>query len=484
MKTVFHNSIRVKLFLSHFLAVFLVSGSIGTFFYTRSSQSLMHGLQERLRSTSAMVSRTLDASELLSIQAAEDVKTPAYLANLEKLRSFRRMNKDIAFLYIMRRINNRVVFVIDSDESERQALPGKEYTEVNPALLDGFTGIAVDDKIYQDEWGAFLSGYAPIQNGMGEYLVGMDMHADDVEAKFRELRVSGWISLSASIILALFFSRFLSRRFMTPIQILIERCNAIAKGRLDERIVIQTNDELEHLVQAFNSMSVSLASLERNRQQAFEDLRRARDELGIRVEQRTQDLKEVNERLSREIADRIRAEQALEVTALTDPLTGLHNRRAISDHLRHQAIQCEREKSEFALLLADLDSFKGINDTYGHGAGDQILMEMSSLFRRSVRGQDLVSRWGGDEFLFLLPKTDIRGGFLLAEKICRTVAEKTYSADGKEIRLSTSIGVSVYSPGHNLEDCIKAADQALYRAKAKGRNQVAAMDFGLTLPES
>jgi methyl-accepting chemotaxis protein len=268
------------------------------------------------------------------------------------------MNKDIAFLYIMRRINNRVVFVIDSDESDRQALPGKEYTEVIPALIDGFTGIAVDDKIYQDEWGAFLSGYAPIQNGMGEFLVGMDMHADDVEAKFRELRISGWISLSASIILALFFSRFLSRRFMTPIQILIERCNAIAKGRLDERIVIQTNDELEHLVQAFNSMSVSLASSERNQQQAFQDLRRARDELGIRVEQRTQDLKEVNERLSREIAERIRAEQALEVAALTDPLTGLHNRRAISDHLRHQAIQCEREKSEFAVLLADLDSFK------------------------------------------------------------------------------------------------------------------------------
>jgi diguanylate cyclase (GGDEF)-like protein len=111
-------------------------------------------------------------------------------------------------------------------------------------------------------------------------------------------------------------------------------------------------------------------------------------------------------------------------------------------------------------------------------------MEMSSLFRRSVRGQDLVSRWGGDEFLFLLPKTDIRGGFLLAEKICRTVSERTYSADGTEIRLSTSIGVSAYSPGHNLEDCIKAADQALYRAKAKGRNQVAAMEFGVTLPES
>lgn len=469
---IFHNSIRAKLFLSHLFVVILVSGSIGTYFYACSARSLMYGLKERLRSSTAMIGRAIDAGELEGIHSAGDVSRPEYIANLEKLRTFQRMNGDIAYVYIMRRVNNRAVFVIDSDESSRQALPGKEYEESVPSLDAGFTGLSVDDKLYTDEWGSFLSGYAPIRNGMGEYLVGMDMRADDVAAKFRELRIAGAISLTASLLLALLFSRYLSRWFMTPIRVLIDRCGAIAEGRLDEHVVVETTDEMERLVSAFNAMSLTLATSERNQRRAFEDLQRARDELGIRVEQRTQDLKEMNERLSREIADRIRAEKALEIVAMTDPLTGLHNRRAISEHLRHEAIRSERENVPFVILLADLDFFKEINDSRGHDVGDQVLVEMAVRLRSSVRAQDIVSRWGGEEFMILLPGTDLDGGLVLAEKIRRNVSDEPYYVGGKEIRLTASIGVSAFSPEITLDGCIRAADQALYRAKENGKDRV------------
>ena len=427
----FRLTIKKKLFLSHVLAVLLVSGSIGTYFYLNAAQSLMHGLKDRLQYSAALISRTVDAADLEHIKGESDMARPAYIATLQKLRAFRRMNPDIAYLYIMRRTGDRVFFVVDSDETEEQALPGEEYTDVIPTLVLGFTGVSVDDQIYSDEWGSFLSGYSPIKNGMGEYLVGIDMRAAEVADKFRRLRISGFISLGGSILLALLFSQFLAARFIGPINLLMRRCRSIAEGRLEEQVDVRTNDELDDLIGAFHTMSDKLASSEQKKREAYNSLKQARDELEIRVEQRTKDLKEVNEKLRQEITVRVRAERALEEAAMTDPLTTLLNRRAMLEYLKHEVARNQRSHAPFVLLLADLDCFKNINDTYGHDVGDHTLIEISRIIQKSIRGQDTVSRWGGEEFLILLPDTDLKGGVTVAEKIRNRVAEHLFSAGGK-----------------------------------------------------
>ena len=466
--------IQRKLFLSHFVVVLLVSGSIGTYFYLSAADSLMSSLKARLQNSAALVSQALNAKDLDAIREESDQQLPVYQEYLELLRTFRSTNPDIAYLYVMRRVGDRVFFVIDSDETEAQALPGREYTSLVPALLEGFSRATVDDAIQTDEWGAFMSGYSPLNNGAGEYLVGMDMRAAEVQQKFRQLRISGILSLMASIILALLFSRLLSSHFVNRVQLLISRCYAIAKGGLEENPAPRTGDELDSLINAFDSMSNHLVESLKQNQETAEALKLSRAELELRVQERTRELLELNAQLVHEIGERKRAEVALAKAASSDPLTGLLNRRAVIEHLEYQMVRYPRNGVPFAVLLCDLDHFKLINDVHGHNVGDQVLKRVADRLRESVRAQDLVARWGGEEFLLLLPDTDLNGGLVVAEKLCKRVASSGYPVSDEQLHLTLSIGVTVYVQGRTLDDCIKSADDALYEAKHRGRNCVVA----------
>jgi diguanylate cyclase (GGDEF)-like protein len=461
-----------KLFLSHFLAVLLVSGSIGTYFYLSAYFSLWNSLQSRLKSSAAMISQTLDARRLAAIKGREDTVLSVYRETLELLRSIKKTNPDIAFLYLMRREGERIVFVIDSDETSAQALPGREYKHNIPALWEGFQRAAVDDTINRDEWGTFMSGYAPIKNGNGAYLVGLDMRADEVYRKFQQLQVSGLFSLLASIILAYFFSRWLSRHFNRPITQLVASCSAIAEGKSAETLELRTGDELDHLIGAFNTMTRHLEdSRERNRW-AQSALRKGQEELEKRVEERTRELLVVNDQLREEITRRQKVEEALARAARQDPLTGLMNRRAMMYWFQYQLKHYQRNRIPFAVLVCDIDHFKTVNDTYGHAVGDLVLKEVAGFLQEALRSQDLVARWGGEEFLLLLPDTDGAGGAVVAEKIRRRVEQVPFRDGDREFHLSLSFGVAAYSPEQSADDCIKAADAALYRAKNAGRNRV------------
>jgi methyl-accepting chemotaxis protein len=159
----------------------------------------------------------------------------------------------------MRRAEDGTVqFVVDSDETDAQAPPGKIYEDVVPEMLEGFHGAVVDKALYEDEWGVFLSGYAPLRNGEGRYLVGIDMRADEVRNNLRELRLTGLASLFASILLALVFALTLSRGLGRRIGRLSRHCRDLAMGRRDVRIEDRTFDEFDDLAEAFNTMSEAL----------------------------------------------------------------------------------------------------------------------------------------------------------------------------------------------------------------------------------
>lgn len=308
----FSLRIRGKLFISHFLAVFLVSGSIGTYFYSSAIDNLIGSLQGRLKSSSALIGQVLDAGELEGIREAADTKNPVYQRHLSLLRAFRKTNPDIAFLYIMRQEKEGTVFVVDSDETEAQALPGKVYPLTLPALSEGFLRPTADDKINTDEWGSFMSGYAPIKNGQGRYLLGMDMRADEVKRKLYRLRISGLISLFGSLVLAIVFSLFLSGHLVKRIRRLVENCRALAQGNPLKSVISQAGDELDGLIRDFNTMSLQLEQSRQANRRAKEELERANEELEERVRERTSEITNVNRKLVDENVERRKAEQEKE----------------------------------------------------------------------------------------------------------------------------------------------------------------------------
>ncbi len=163
----------------------------------------------------------------------------------------------------------------------------------------------------------------------------------------------------------------------------------------------------------------------------------------------------------------------LQIQSRTDALTGLPNRRSMLEALEQERLRYERNKIDFALLMADVDDFKEINDNYGHDAGDAVLKKISDVFRHYVRQSDGVCRWGGEEFFFLLRDTDIQGAQKVAEKIRKGVAEAVISWRGKNLKVTVTIGVSSFSAsGRDIQQAIRHADHAMYAGKKAGKNRV------------
>lgn len=160
----------------------------------------------------------------------------------------------------------------------------------------------------------------------------------------------------------------------------------------------------------------------------------------------------------------------LEVTARTDLLTGLANRWEIMSRLHAEAGRTERHGTVFSILLADLDHFKMVNDTYGHLAGDRILKAIAKTLRSSIRIEDFCGRWGGEEFLIILPETELDHAALVAEKLVATVRKAPVKLDGKKIHITLSIGAGTFKAGMNIDECINKVDEALYKAKENGRD--------------
>ncbi|MDR3515009.1 MAG: PleD family two-component system response regulator [Azospirillaceae bacterium] len=174
--------------------------------------------------------------------------------------------------------------------------------------------------------------------------------------------------------------------------------------------------------------------------------------------------------------DRLRAnyEQSLSL-ALTDSLTGVFNRRYVGAHLPRLLGRSEANQKPAAALMFDIDHFKLVNDSYGHPVGDEVLMEVAERSKCNLRNIDLVARWGGEEFVVIMPDTDADAALVVAERLRRCVADQAFRVNAPvgEIMVTISIGVAVAIAGETSADhLLKRADDALYRAKRNGRNQV------------
>jgi two-component system, cell cycle response regulator len=180
----------------------------------------------------------------------------------------------------------------------------------------------------------------------------------------------------------------------------------------------------------------------------------------------------------RRYAERLRDNVQLSIeAAITDALTGLHNRRYMESHLGTLVEQSALRGKPISILVLDIDFFQAINDTHGHAAGDDVLKEFSRRLKKAVRGIDLACRYGGEEFVVVMPDTDIGVATMVAERLRRRIASEPFpiNQNSRTVQATISIGIAAMrSCEDNAADIVRRADQALYRAKRDGRNRVVA----------
>ncbi|WP_457601360.1 sensor domain-containing diguanylate cyclase [Hydrogenivirga sp.] len=216
-----------------------------------------------------------------------------------------------------------------------------------------------------------------------------------------------------------------------------------------------------------NYTHTALSISEADRKSNTEDCRLEED-LG-RENVRFRALVSLIDSVTRELRE---ANKELEKLAERDELTGLYNRRKAHALMEEQLIRSRRYGEPFCVLMVDIDNFKSVNDAHGHQRGDEVLVELAAVLKNFLRESDISSRWGGEEFLILLPATDLEGGVAVAEKL-RIEAKKAFEDMGLN-NVSLSIGVSSFRSEDTLESLLSRADRAMYIAKKRGKNLVEA----------
>lgn len=240
-------------------------------------------------------------------------------------------------------------------------------------------------------------------------------------------------------------SLVLAQRVLAPIRELARAAHAIASGSMDARAEVDSRDEIGELAGSFNRMAQRVTETQL-------ELIKLNVELEERVQQRTQELAELASR---------------------DPLTGLYNRRHFGEVITREFASAERYGDDMTCLMFDVDHFKAINDTYGHRTGDAVLMALAMAIGSELRGSDVAARFGGDEFVLLLPQTSATAASHLADRIQHSFeneVHRTYPG----ITPTLSIGAASLrtTRARSSESLIHEADLALYAAKEAGRNRL------------
>src|SRR6185437_5988191 len=189
-------------------------------------------------------------------------------------------------------------------------------------------------------------------------------------------------------------------------------------------------------------------------------------------------IKRLQEELEERERQLLEANERLRHMSQTDVLTGLDNRRFLEERIEEMFEHAKRLNEPFACVMCDLDRFKSVNDTYGHQAGDAVLKQLARILRHEVREIDRAGRFGGEEFMLLLPGTVLDAAVTFAERVRKQIEAHTFTFDGTSVRRTASFGVSAW-PHPRIPNCdvlVRAADDAMYVAKETGRNRVIRFD--------
>jgi diguanylate cyclase len=175
-----------------------------------------------------------------------------------------------------------------------------------------------------------------------------------------------------------------------------------------------------------------------------------------------------NEQLKTELVNLVRS---LDLASRIDGMTGLANRRDIMEKIDRESTRSHRHQHPFTILLVNIDDFKKVNDTHSYNTGDDVLVEIARVLSSCVRNEDICARWGGEEFLILLPETAAENSLPVANKILEAMSRTEFKANKPGIHITVSIGVCEHNPAQTVQECIARVHQALLQAKRGGKNR-------------
>ncbi len=325
-----------------------------------------------------------------------------------------------------------------------------------PAALPGNGGFAAVD------WGdgeTYLTGRAAVRSAATTDLgwqVVVRQPTSKALAPVAELQRTLLLLGGIAAVLFMFAAYRLATAFSQPVEALAATAQRIAQGDEETPLTVRSDiREVRGLADSLRGMTAQLLGRRR-------ELQEINATLEHKVQERTEELAAAN--------------RALEKLARSDALTGLANRLAANERLHGEFLRMQRSGRSYAVLLMDVDFFKRVNDTHGHEAGDLVLRHVAALAAAAARGTDFVARFGGEEFLAVLPETDLAGALVVAEKIRAAVADGEAPVVG---RVTLSVGVAIAGSADANEDAaVNRADANLYRAKAEGRNRVVGDEAG------
>jgi diguanylate cyclase (GGDEF)-like protein len=265
--------------------------------------------------------------------------------------------------------------------------------------------------------------------------------------------------LLAFIIFMVFsvFVFFWAKRLVSPIVMLTKAAKNISEGKLqgnEDLLHINRNDEVGILAKAFEEMSLKLSN-------SYKELNELNDSLEERIQERTKDL--------------VKSKEELKLLASIDPMTKLYNRRYFSEISEDMFGINKRKHANVSLILLDIDTSKTVNDIYGHHIGDDVIISIANILMDNTRKNDVVCRYGGEEYIILLPDTDIKSSMKIAHNIRQLVENLLIKLPrDKELKVTISIGVSMANMivDNDIEIAINKADNAMYEAKRAGKNRV------------
>jgi signal transduction histidine kinase len=405
-------NLGTRLFISHFLAVALICGAAGTYLYYTAYHSSLDQIRLRLLTSAGLVSDTMGAVSYAweEIQAPSDAGHPDYQKALSVLRDLKERNQDFAYLYIMRLEGESVRFVVDSDIPPHQALPGTLYPNPTVSMRAGFNQKVADPTITEDAWGHTISGYAPLGT-TGRYLIGIDMRSNSVQENLASLHLAGAISLAATIILALFFSRTVSGYLVKPIRCLIRNCEKLASGKKADHLPQTYGDELGTLVTAFNRMLENLLVSRAQELEAKQTLLEVNAHLEKRVVERTAELTKAEESL-REInatKDRLFSIIAHDLNSPLGGITGYAELLALkidklsTPDIRKFSAQIYASSKSLADLLSQLLSWASLQ--INQMPFQLLLLDLSELTQRAIAIIQLNATFKNIQVSAVLPPT-------------------------------------------------------------------------------
>ena len=240
-----------------------------------------------------------------------------------------------------------------------------------------------------------------------------------------------------------------------------------------DKVPIVSHQRINYLMRffvRFFNLLTRLGIENNKRRRAEQEIERAKEQLEVRVEERTRELNRALVDVGDLAAQLNESLHQVELLATTDTLTEIYNRRKFDEAVGVEHQRAKHENSPFSLIMFDIDHFKKVNDRFGHSVGDHVLKDLCQLLRGLVRQGDVLIRWGGEEFILLLPMTLLEQAGSFAERIRAEVEQKSFVTVG---RITISLGVAQFCPGDSIDALLKRVDNALYKAKQDGRNRVA-----------